>query len=154
MQLAFDSRQLILQLKEVRVGLELGIGLGHGEQAAEQACHLSIGLGRRLNAPGRQRSRAIGADLFEYLSFMRGISFHGFDEVGNEVGPSPELDRDPTEALLYERPKPHEPVVDPHDVEQQQNDRRENDPARNTHLKAPIGLEARNKRSQSGWLEG
>src|SRR5690242_17760123 len=49
LQLPFNAGQLILQLEEVLIRLELGIGLGNREQASEDARHLRIRLRGRLD---------------------------------------------------------------------------------------------------------
>ncbi len=138
LQLTFDIRQLVLQLEEIRVGLELRIGLGNGEQASKQARHLCIRLSSALDTPGGKRLGAVRAYFLKHLALVGGVSLNGFHEIRNQVRAAAELHGDSAEALLHQSPQPDQPVVQRDGGKQQQDDCCDDDPADKPHAIAPL----------------
>ena len=120
---------MVLQLEEVGVRLELRIGLGDREEAAENARHLRVGLRRRFDAARIHRRCASAGDLIEHLALVRCVTLNALDKVGDEVGAAAKLHRDPAERFLHQRPQPPQLVVNDDDIEKREDDKSEDDPA-------------------------
>ena len=105
--------ELALELHEVRRCLEVRIGLGDGEQAAERAGEDAFGLGALL---GRAVLRGLGGgagfgDGLERVALVAHVALHGFHEIGDEVGAALELHVDARPAFLRELTLTDEIVV-------------------------------------------
>jgi hypothetical protein len=122
--------ELGLQLPEVLVGLELRVGLSHGDQAAERLAQQPFGLrrlGRRLRA---LRSGASLRDVLERLTFVGGVALDGLDEVRDQVPPPLQLDLDLRPGVVDAVPQPDEAVVqdDQGDRDQRDQDEQQDHP--------------------------
>ena len=95
--------ELLLQGQEVLVGLEVGVGLGDGEQPAERLGQhvLALGLLGGGLAAGHGRGPR-GHDVLERAALVRGVALDRLDEVADEVVPAVELDVDLAPGLLHE----------------------------------------------------
>ena len=137
LQLALDIGELILKLEEVRIGLELGIGLSDCEQTSEKPGHLRVSLCRGLDTAGLYGRGAGFRNLLEDLTLVCRVPLNGLHEVGNEVGAAAKLDGDPAKAFLHQSAQPDETIVDADGEHQHQDDDRDNDPAHDSHAHSP-----------------
>lgn len=109
------------------VGLELGIRLGHRDEAIERAGERRLALDAlaelvaRLHHAGARRDHHL-----QRLALVPGVALHGLHEIGDEVVPPLELDVDAGPALLHELREAGEAVVggDEPDERQTDDDRR------------------------------
>jgi hypothetical protein len=108
-----------LQLKEVGVGLEVRIGLGHREQLAQCAGQHVLGLDPLVHGAGVGDGGAGVSHRLERAALVRGIALHRLDQVGDEVAALLQLHVDVSEGLVDVLPQPDQPVVDPHQHEDQ-----------------------------------
>src|SRR6266850_4282114 len=76
-----DLGQRRLEIAEVLVGLEVGIGLGQCEELAERAGQLVLGLRPRLGRLRRHGGATRADDLIQRASLVRGVALHGLDDV-------------------------------------------------------------------------
>ncbi len=86
------GRQLPLQLEEVPVGPQVGVGLGHGEELL-QAVDQEV-LDRRLLLGGTGRGDGLAPgpdDRLEGVPLVCGVALHGGDQVGDQVVPAAQL---------------------------------------------------------------
>lgn len=83
-----------LELLEVEVGLQLGVGLGDGEQAAERTGDRVGGVHAGLGGGGGHIVGTGGGDGLERLGLVGRIALDDFDEVGDEVVAALELGLD------------------------------------------------------------
>ena len=91
----FGAFELRLERHEVLVGLEVGISFGDGQEFAQCCGEFAL---RVLEFLQRRLVEVLGVDVdrgslcagfdhgLECFAFVRGISFHGVHEVGDEVG--------------------------------------------------------------------
>ena len=115
----------MLELLEVRAGLELRVGLRHGEQAAEPLGDLGLGLlpVRGGGACGLDGVGAGGGDGLEDRLLVGGVPLHRRDQVGDQVVPALQLDVDVTPRVGDQLPLGDEPVVgDDHVAHQSDED--------------------------------
>ena len=80
--------ELGLELPEVLVRLELGIGLGDGEEPAERGAEDALGLGGLARCLRLLRTRTRLRHGLEGLALVRRVALHGLDEVRDQV-PAP-----------------------------------------------------------------
>src|SRR5215510_3207082 len=126
--------EFALQGEEVLVRLQLGVILGHREQPAEGLDEWPLGGGLsswRLPTGGGGGGSGVG-DPFEYLAFVRSVSFDGLDEVGDQVVAPAQFGVDVRERVLDQVPLADEPVVGDGQAESRQHGHRGNDP--NDHV--------------------
>ena len=83
--LVFGVGEFSLELLEVGVRLQVGVGLRNREKALQRASehvvcfHLRFGCGSCHNCIARLCYR------FEGAAFMRSVSLHGLDKIGDQV---------------------------------------------------------------------
>ena len=70
----------------------------------------------------------MGGDLGQHLALVSRIAFDRADQVRDQIGAAAELDGDPAEPFLDERPKAHQAVVDDDRVEKGQREQAERNP--------------------------
>jgi hypothetical protein len=95
--------QLVLQHPEVLIRFQVRIRLDDGEQSAECAGELGVGGRHRFRIPtpdGTHQPCARVRDLREHLLLVRGVSFHGFHEIADQIGAALQLDLDLRLVLL------------------------------------------------------
>ena len=113
-ELVLDVGELGLQLLEVRVGLEVRIGLRQRDQPAERAGQHAFSAAafcRRCPAPLIAALRAwITASSVPLL--VRGVALHGLDQVRDQVVALLQLHVDVGEGLVDALPQRDEAVVD------------------------------------------
>ena len=80
--------------EEILVGLQVGIGLGEGEELAERAGQHVLRLRLRRGAAGGDRGVPRLDDRLERAALMGGVALHGLDEVRDEVVALLQLHRD------------------------------------------------------------
>ena len=117
-----DLDQVTLQLREILVGLEVGIGLLQREQAAERLFQCRLHCAKLRRALQRDRLRAQLRHRFQDRAFVSGISLHGRDQLRHEVVATHQLHVDvgPCGARLVAQA--HEAVEGEHDPRQQRGD--------------------------------
>jgi hypothetical protein len=124
--------------REVLVGLEVRIGLGDGDEAAECLGEHALG-GRLLRGAlaGSHRRAARLHDVLERAPLVRGIPLDGLDEVADEVMATGELDVDLTPRLLHQVAQLDEAVVDPDGPQDEQQDDDDDDDQGDDHWVPP-----------------
>ena len=113
--------ELGLQVEEVLVGLQVGVGLGDREQPAERLGEEALGgagLGRGLRARGR---RARLGDLVERAALVGRVALHGLDEVRDQVAPPAQLHVDLRPGVVDAVALLDEPVVEHDQVQREQH---------------------------------
>ena len=68
---------------------------------------------------------------------MGGIALHGFDEIGDQVGTSPQLNRDSAEPLFDQGAQPNQPVVHADEGHHREYDEAKDNPAEQSHVILP-----------------
>ena len=122
--LVLGVRELVLELQEVRVRLQLRVGLGDREEGLEGPGEEVVGGHGLLGALGLQHRRARLAHVLQELALVLRVALHGLDEVRDQVVPPLELHVDIRPRLVGALPQTHEPVVD-HDGEPDEQRRKE-----------------------------
>ena len=112
--LVFDVGEFALQLLEIGVGLEVGIGFGDRDQPPERPAER--GFRRRLR---RRTLRGHGeiarpGHFFQSVLLVRRIALHGFDEIGDEIVTLLELHVDVGKCLAIALAHRHEAVIGRH----------------------------------------
>ena len=102
----------MLQVEEVRVGLQVGIGLGDREQLAQRALQGLLGDGLAVDIVGRDAGGALSRQILEQAALVAGVALHGLDQVGDEVGAPPQLHVDPAPAFAHHVAQAHQAVED------------------------------------------
>ena len=112
---------------EICVRLEVGIGLAQRKQPAQRAGELVLSRG---DLPRRPRGHGGAAGLdhgVERPAFVRGITFHGFDQIGNQVVSLLQLYIDVGEGLIDALSERDQSIVD----EDSENDQKTDDTEKN-----------------------
>jgi hypothetical protein len=112
--LVFDIGQLGLELLEVLISLEVRIGFAEREQLPQCAAQHVLGCGLGGDPSGLRGDRGV-ARLHHRLqgtTFMRRVTLHRLDQVGNEVVALLSLHVDVGKGLVHPLPQGHKPVVD------------------------------------------
>ena len=109
--LLLQLRQLPLQINKVVVGLQLGIGFGHGEQRAQGVGQIVFRLLALFDRLRRLHHRPGLRDFLQHFLFMRRITFDGFHQVRHQIKPPLQLDIDLRPAVLDHVAQPHHRVV-------------------------------------------
>ena len=117
LNLVFDLFQLGLQLPEIGVCLQRGIGFGDREEAPERALHRLLSCYLAGHRIGGEALCPLIGQVFEDAMLVRGVAFDRLDQVGDEIGASAQLDFDAAPPLLQHVPRPHQTVVGEHDIE-------------------------------------
>ena len=127
-ELVLDVGEFGLQLLEIGVGLEVGIGLGEREQAPERARERALGGGLLGRAARGERGVARLDHRLERAALMRRVALHRLDEVRDEVVALLQLHVDVGKGLRDPLPQRDEAVVDDDGIEDDRDDDREKDP--------------------------
>ena len=136
--LVFEVGQLALQLQEILVRLEFGIGLGEGEELPECTGQHVLGLRLRLRIGGGGGGVPCLHHGVQCAAFVCGIALHRLDQVRYQVAPLLELDRNVRPRLADGLPQADQPVVGNDEKKPDHNDRGDNDPADCTHDVLPL----------------
>jgi hypothetical protein len=104
--------ELLLQHHEVLVRLELGVGLGDGEQPAQGSGHHVGGLGGLVDRLRRGHGGARLADVVEDLLLVGRVALDRLDQVGDQVGAALELHVDLAPGVLVAVLERDDAVVD------------------------------------------
>ncbi len=119
--------QLVLELPEVLVRLQLRIGLGDREEAAERRAEDPF-RGRGLGGPLRPLGvRARLGHGLERAALVLRVAAHRLDEVRDQVPAPLELHLDLRPRVVDAVPQPDEPVVEHDQPEDEQRDDHEDD---------------------------
>ena len=121
--LVFGGGQLLGELGHVLIGLQIGIGLGQGEQPSQRAAERRSALPALAWRPDRPAWRRLPADrptawlraLMTASSvslLMVHVALHGLDQIGNQVVTTLELHLDLREGVLEPIAERDQPVVD------------------------------------------
>ena len=117
-----------LELLEIGVGLEVGIGLAQSDETPERAGERALG-GGLLGRAARSQRRVAGLDHgLERRALMAGIALHRLDEVRDEVVALLELHVDVRISLRDALSQRDEAVVDDDEIEDECDQDREKDP--------------------------
>src|ERR1017187_8750624 len=81
----FQSAQRTLQRLELLRGAQLRVSLGYREQPAQGVSELSLGFALLRRGGGGHGRTAILGDVLEGPLFVRGVTLHGFHQVGDKV---------------------------------------------------------------------
>ena len=112
--------ELVLELAEVLVGLQLGVGLGHREQPPERRAEDAL-RGRRLGRPARALGvRARLGDGLERAALVLGVAAHGLDEVRDQIPPPLQLHLDLRPRVVDAVPQLDEAVVEEDEPQEKQ----------------------------------
>src|SRR5438067_1654716 len=107
---AFRTRQLLLKVQEVLVGLEVGIRLGQREERLQRAADHVLGL-RLLCGALRAHGHVPGLDHgFEGLTLVGGVALDGLDEVRDQVVAALQLHVDLRPRIVDSVAQPDQPV--------------------------------------------
>ena len=116
--------ELLLQVQEVLVGLEVGVGLGHREQAASARRSGRSRPGPARPAPCALIARCGPGDRFERAPLVRGVALDRLDQVGDEVVAALELHVDLRPGVVDLVPEPDQAVVRPQERSRHTRSRR------------------------------
>jgi len=119
--LVLEIGELHLQLLEILVGLQVGIGLGQREDLTQRAGQCILGRALLRRALCRHRGVAGLDHRLERAALMGRVAFHGLDQVGDEIVALLELHIDVREGLVDPLPQRYQAVVD-RDGEQHDDD--------------------------------
>src|SRR6478672_7284441 len=134
--------ELALQLAKVLVRLELGVGLGDGEQTAERLAQDPLGLTGFGGRSRALRGCARLGDRLERAALVGGVALDGLDEVGDQVVPPLELDLDLRPRVVDAVPQPNETVVEEDQRQQRQHDQHD-DHDHGDHVAATLAASRR-----------
>ena len=122
--LRLGAGELLLQRQEVRVGLQVGVVLGDGEQLAEPGADGVLRVGLTGDALGALGAAPRLGDLLEGLALVGRVPLDRLDQVGDQVVPAPELHVDLGPTLVGAVPVLHEAVERPDRPQDEQGDDR------------------------------
>src|SRR5712692_561950 len=119
----FNLRKGILQRGEAFDGAELRIGFGEREEAFQRAGEHVFRLCLVGGRGGSHGAVACIDDAFERVLLVRGVAFHGLDEIGDQVVAALELHVDISPGVVALNFQAHQAVVhaDEEDNEQYEN---------------------------------
>ena len=81
----FHLAQRVLQLGKLFRSSQLGVVLGHGEQALQCAGQLILRHGSIARRGGLHSLRTELGYVFKRAFFVSGVTLHGFNQVGDEI---------------------------------------------------------------------
>ena len=113
--------ELRLEVEEVLVRLQLGVGLGDREQAAERLAQHPLRRSGRRRALRRHRRGARLGDRVERPALVGRVPLHRLDEVRDQVVPPLQLHVDLRPGVVDPVALADEPVEEQHQVEQEQH---------------------------------
>jgi len=137
----FCARQLILQAHEIFVGLQLRIIFHDREQTPDCAVQLSVGGNLFLRTTRREQRRAGFGDVAKHRLLLLRVSFHGLDQVRDQIGAPLQHNVDLRPCafyrfiLCYERVLHADVLTEDHESEHQQYDNDNNPFTHNRLLK-------------------
>jgi hypothetical protein len=113
LDLTLDSIKVSSQIAEVIACLQVRIGFGQGKQLSDGLPHQVFGACTFLHIRRVQGGRRITGcnDLVKGGAFVRGVSFYGFDQVGDQICASFQLDIDTGPPLSNALTGAHKRVV-------------------------------------------
>ena len=101
-----------LQVREVGVCLEVGVGLGHGEQLAQGARERIVGFHLLVGRGCGDGGIACGDDGLEGLFLVLGVTLDRFDQIYNQVAAALELRVDVLPSVIDAIAQRNEVIVD------------------------------------------
>jgi hypothetical protein len=129
LQVILDLDEVALQLQEVAVCLELGPGLGQGDQPVQPDFHLALDprlFGRRTE---RRRARAQFRDRLERGPLVARIGLHCLDQLRDQLVPARELHVDIAPRRAHLVTLAHQAVEDDHAPAEQAEHHQDQDPS-------------------------
>jgi len=119
LQFGLELAELLLQVEEVRTGLEVGIVFGECDQLAECQRQGTFGLRTAGNVVFRQSARSATqtCHFLKHRTFVPGVAFDGLNKIGDELGTTLELDIDAAPGLVRHLARSHQAIEDNDDVQ-------------------------------------
>ena len=111
-KLVLDVCQLALQLQEVLVCLQVGIGFHADLQASQSTAQGILRLNLLVQSGCPHSSRTGCGDALQHAFFVFGVPLYGVNKIGNEVVTLLQLNIDVSEGILAIVAQSYQVVVD------------------------------------------
>src|SRR6266542_529284 len=138
--LVLGRGEVLGEVLELLDRLQLWVVLRDGEQRAQRAAQLVLGLRSLLRRRGGTRGDGARAGLGHFVenaALVRRVALHGLDEVGDQVVPSLQLDVDVGPGFAHALAQRDEPVVR-RDEDEREHDEDDEDHDPDFHVDLPF----------------